>query len=89
MSQMGSNPDFLLGGPYVRFRAVQTLVREGSPLVCAILLSRCRRAIGKRLELSRGRSRWRRSKLPVATLIVGALSTVYRCRSMAATASVL
>ena len=45
--------------------------------------------LGKGFELSRGRSRWRRSKLPVATLIVGALSTVYRCRSMAATASVL
>ena len=26
-------------GPHVRFRRVQTLVREGSPLVCAILLS--------------------------------------------------
>jgi len=29
----GSNPDSLLGGPHVRFREVQTLVREGSPLV--------------------------------------------------------
>jgi len=27
------NPDFLLWGPHVRFRRVQTLVREGSPLV--------------------------------------------------------
>ena len=32
-SALGSNPDFLLGGPHVRFRRVQTLVREGSPLV--------------------------------------------------------
>ena len=32
-TQPGSNPDFLLGGPHVRFgvRRVQTLVREGSP----------------------------------------------------------
>ena len=28
-----SNPDFLLEGTHVRFRRVQTLVREGSPLV--------------------------------------------------------
>jgi hypothetical protein len=28
-----SNWDFLLWGPHVRFRRVQTLVREGSPLV--------------------------------------------------------
>ena len=33
LEKYGSNPDFLLGGPHVRFRRVQKLVREGSPLV--------------------------------------------------------
>jgi hypothetical protein len=33
MSQLGSNPDFPPWGPHVRFRRLQTLVRDGSPLV--------------------------------------------------------
>jgi hypothetical protein len=32
-ARFGVKPDFLLGGPHVRFRQEQTLVREGSPLV--------------------------------------------------------
>src|SRR6476660_3806664 len=43
-----STPDFLLKGPHVRFRRVQTLVREGRPL--AKLRNSARKGVPKRRE---------------------------------------